>query len=85
MMTPEEKIEAWNLVESLRAPEGQSVALVCDNPDFNGQPNCAVDCCGDWTGWDERRFAGDTILDALRIAHEAKIAAEERALCCDGD
>lgn len=75
-MTPDEKVRAWNLVEALRAPEGHIVTLICDNPDFNGQPNSAVECRGDWTDWDDQRFTGDTILDALQAAHAAMMAKE---------
>ena len=78
-MTKDEKIEAWNLVESLRAVEGHSVTLLCDNPDFNEQPNC-VEVTGDWTDWQERRFVGETILDALREAHDARQKHEQAAL-----
>lgn len=83
MMKPDEKIEAWNLVERLRASEGNSVSLVCDNPDFNGQPNNAIDCCGDWTGWEDKRFTGETILDVLRSAHEAMERIELARLSTD--
>ena len=41
--------EIVRLIQLLRADEGDSVTLLCDNPDFNGQPNCAVVCNGDWT------------------------------------
>ena len=68
--------EAWALCEALRADEGSQVLLVCDNPDFNGQPNNAVECVADWTGWDNLRFTGDTIVDALRAARDAKTAAQ---------
>jgi hypothetical protein len=58
----------WDLIEQLREPEGHSVTLVCDNPDFNGQPNAKVLVCGDWTGWEERTFTGETVLAALKAA-----------------
>ena len=74
---------SWNLCEALRASEGSSVTLVCDNPDFNGQPNNAVDCNGDWTGWNDQRFTGDTILDALVAAHDAMTAFEVSRLVAD--
>lgn len=64
----ERAIEVARLIDVLRADEGDSVTIMCDNPDFNGQPNCAIECCGDWTGWLHKRFAADTLLDALSMA-----------------
>lgn len=55
----------WRIVEELRAPEGNCVTLVCDNPDFNGQPNAKVICVGDWTEWEELTFTGDTMDHVL--------------------
>lgn len=60
--------EIVRLINVLRADEGDSVTILCDNPDFNGQPNCAIICNGDWTGWVDKRFAADTVLDALSMA-----------------
>lgn len=64
-------IEAWSIVEKLRAPEGHSVTLICDNPDFGLGPNNAIEVCAEWTRWCPRRFTGDTMLDALRAAAKA--------------
>jgi len=72
-----EAIEAWSLVEKLRAPEGNEVVLLCDNADFGGA-NSAIEVCADWTGWDHKRFTGDTVLKALRVA-AAAIPAEQPA------
>ncbi|GAA2887730.1 hypothetical protein GCM10010837_47010 [Aminobacter niigataensis] len=55
----------WRIVEQLRAAEGHSVQILCDNPDFNGQPNCKVLCCGDWTDWHDELFTGASIDEAL--------------------
>jgi hypothetical protein len=60
--------ETLVLIDKLRAEEGDSVTIGCDNPDFNGQPNCHVTCCGGWTGWEDERFTGDTVLECLRAA-----------------
>jgi hypothetical protein len=68
-VTPGERgAEIVRLIDVLRSDEGDSVMILCDNPDFNGQPNCAIVCNGDWTGWVDKRFAADTILDALSMA-----------------
>lgn len=64
------------MVQALRADEGDSITLLCDNPDFNGQPNNAVECCGAWTGWTDRRFTGDTLRGAVQAAYLAKQEAE---------
>lgn len=61
-------IESWSIVEELRAPEGASLTLICDNPDFGPGPNAAVDIVDDWTAWKTRRFGADTVLEALRAA-----------------
>jgi hypothetical protein len=77
-LTDGQQLEAWALVEILRAPEGASVTLVCDNPDFGAGPNNKVQCCDDWTGWDEQEFTGDTVLEALRSAPAAMKAAKRK-------
>lgn len=66
------EVEMMRLIHLLRTDEGDSVTLICDNPDFNGQPNCAVICNGYWTEWNDRRFAADTLLDALSMAATEK-------------
>ncbi|MER9768992.1 hypothetical protein NKJ09_23340 [Mesorhizobium sp. M0189] len=58
----------WAMLERFREGEGNSVTLVCDNPDFNGQPNTKIIVCADWTGFEERVFTGDTITQAIANA-----------------
>jgi len=66
----------WALIEALRADEGSSILICCDNPDFSGQPNAKVFVNAEWTGWDDREFTGDTVLDALsNAAFEKKVAS----------
>lgn len=62
------EVETVRLIDLLRSQEGDDVTILCDNPDFNGQPNCAVLCNGDWTEYNDQRFVGDTVLDALSAA-----------------
>jgi hypothetical protein len=71
--------ECWSIVEQLRAPEGAEVILLCDNPDFNGQPNNAVEIVDDWTRWNIQRFTGGTMLEALRTALKARDTKTEGA------
>lgn len=68
-------IEAWHLINVLRANEGAEVALCCDNPDFFGEANSVVDVCDDWTGWQRREFHGDTVLEALQAAYNERLAS----------
>lgn len=58
----------WHIVEQLRTDEASSVEILADNADFNGQPNNAVVCNGEWTDWQNLRFTGDTIDAALGAA-----------------
>jgi hypothetical protein len=53
------------VINELRSDEGSSVTIMCDNPDFNGAPDCMVECAGEWTDWQPRRFYGDTLDQAL--------------------
>lgn len=70
-MTDADKIEAWNLIERLRAEEGHAVTINCGNPE--PPPNAAIDVVGDWTDWEEKRFPGDSVLQCL---HDAVAAME---------
>ncbi len=65
-------IDIVGLINILRSGEGDSVAILCDNPDFNGQPDRVVVVNASWTGWQDERFGADTLLGALRNAASAK-------------
>ncbi len=56
-----------DLIDALRAEEGDSVTILCDNPDA-GSAN-AVECNGYWTNWKDRRFEGKSVLEALSAAY----------------
>lgn len=61
------------MIHALRAEEGDSVEVLCDNPDpFEELDNNAVLCCGDWTGWVIRRFRGKSLRAALEAACKAR-------------
>lgn len=59
-------------IDVLRSPagSGNSVTIFCENDD--PPPNQAIECKGDWTEWQDRRFEGDTLLDCLKAAVAAK-------------
>ncbi len=65
--------EDWNIrkyIDFLRADEGDSVTLLCDNPEpRTSDENNAIECNGYWTNWQDRRFAGETLEAALALAY----------------
>ncbi len=73
MLEMERLLAEMSCIHTLRAAEGDSVNILCDNPE--GPPNNAVECCGAWTDWEDQRFTGETLLDALRTAVAAYGAA----------
>lgn len=68
----ERMLAEMSCIHTLRADEGDSVTILCDNPD--GPPNNAVECCGAWTYWEDRRFDGETLLAALQLAASTRTA-----------
>lgn len=64
------KIVCMDLINRLRADEGDSVLILCDNPD--GPPNNAIECNGGWTLYEPERFSGETLIQCLAKAEEAK-------------
>lgn len=62
------EVELIRLINLLRSEEGDSVTILCDNPDFNLGANNAVECNGSWTDWKDQRFEGESLLDALSAA-----------------
>lgn len=69
-----EAIRILYAIDLLRDDEGNSVEIMCPNPD--GPPHQAIEVTAIWTDWQPRRFTGDTLLDALDSAIEAMPAKE---------
>jgi hypothetical protein len=61
-------------IEKLREHEGDSVTLLCDNPE--GPPNNAIVLCGAWSDWKDMRVEGETLLGALQEAVKNKAERE---------
>lgn len=68
-------VDCMRAIDALRADEGNEVTILCDNPD--GRPNNAIECCGAWTHWGDRRFEGDTLADTLSAAVRAMKASSD--------
>lgn len=67
-------VELQRMLTALRSEEGSTVTLCADNADFNGQPNNAIECCGPWTEWQDRRFTGNTLNEAVASAYYTRAA-----------
>lgn len=73
-MLPEPAGEIAAMIEALRAEEGHTVLICCDDPEAaTVDTQAAVDVVGDWTGWKERRFLGRHWASALREAFETML------------
>ena len=70
--------EILAMINRLREPEGSCVSIPCDNPDFNGLPDCMIYVRSDWTDWEEQRFTGDSLAAALAAAEAARAEKENR-------
>jgi hypothetical protein len=69
-------IEIWTLIEDLRKEPGSAVLLLCDNDD--PPPVVAIEVGGEWNGYAEQRFEGDSLLMCLQTAVAVKRAAEKQ-------
>lgn len=61
-----------HMIQALRSEEGDALTLLADNPD--GPPNNAVECCGAWTDYNDRRFEGATLTEAVFNAYKVRFA-----------
>lgn len=60
-------------IEQCRAVEGDSVTILCDNPEADSiETQSAVEVCGGYTGHELQRFYGKTWAEA--IAKAARVA-----------
>lgn len=59
-------------IDLLRKEEGDSVSILCDDPEAETiDVQTAVEVCGFWTDWEEKRFYGRTWVEALTKAADA--------------
>lgn len=64
-----EQADLYACLDLLRGEEGDSVLLVCDNPDpLDESQNHVVVCFGGWTNWLDKRFQGRTQKEAITNA-----------------
>jgi hypothetical protein len=70
------EVAAMRFIDDLRSFYG-SVTILPDNEEASTEgEQMAVDCCGDWTDWVDRRFYGESIVQCLAKAVEAKRLAQ---------
>lgn len=66
------------IIEVLRAEEGDSVEILCDNPDpRTPQEANAIVCHGAWTDYKPLRFHAASLYGCLRKAFEARRSVVE--------
>lgn len=59
---------AMRYIETLRSNYG-SVTILPDNDDADYKSEqTAIDCCGEWTNWQDQRFYGESVLQCLAKA-----------------
>lgn len=75
----ERSVAIVQAIDALRENEGAMVTICCDNPDYNGLPNCAIDVCDGWTDWEEESFRADTVLDCLQLALKSRTERVKRS------
>ena len=57
---------AIRYLEELRLGEGDSVTILCDDPEAEStSKRMAIVCNGAWTQWQDRRFYGESIVQCL--------------------
>lgn len=56
--------EEWRMIDDLRDTEGNSVTIHCDN----GLSNCCITVNGYYTGYVDREYRADRIIDCLELA-----------------
>lgn len=75
-----EAVLAMHAINELRAEEGSAVTILCSNPEpVSRDQEETIVVCASWTGWNEMRFAGETVHEALVAAFTAKQASEEKS------
>lgn len=72
----QDAMDILEAIDELRKEEGAAVTILCDNPDFNGLPNNAIEVSAEWTISPsillQERFTGNTLIEALNNAVKAK-------------
>lgn len=71
------EVAAMRYIEKLRVDEGDSVTILCDDPEAaTTDKRLAVECNGGWTDWRNVRFYGESVLQCLAKAICARDAGD---------
>ena len=73
-----EAVKILDMIDELRAGEGDSVTLACDNPDFTRDEHhdSCIEVFGDWTNWHRQHVYACSVKECLQIAVNAKNSDE---------
>lgn len=80
MISDDTAIALWRLIEALSQEEGDSVTILCPNPDFNNLPDYTIECNGSFTEYKDQRFSGNSYLECLQKALSQKQSFDEALL-----
>lgn len=70
------EVAAMRYIEELRSDFG-SVTILPDNDEANHRSEqVGIDCCGEWTNWQDQRFMGESVLQCLAIAVGVKAKSQ---------
>jgi hypothetical protein len=75
---PSSCVRICNAIGELTSDEGDAVTILSENPEGNGPDNRAIECCGDWTEWEDERFYSQHTVDCLEAAVKAKRVWREK-------
>lgn len=66
------EVAAMRYIEDLRSDYG-TVTILPDNDEANTKAEqMAIDCCGEWTNWQDQRFYGESVIQCLAKAVEVR-------------
>jgi hypothetical protein len=77
LLAAKPEVAAMRYIEILRADEGDTVTILCDDPEaWTNDKRLAVECNGGWTDWRNVRFYGESVVQCVAKAVCARETAD---------